>query len=87
MSSAPQHVMASNWEQLVRYGAASLPTCACPTLLIDARYPTRTEEQLRKALPNLRIGTTPGLSHFSHLEDPSLVNGMIEQFLDAHGLR
>lgn len=85
MSSAPQHVMASSWEHLIRYGVGAHQVCTHPTLLIDARYPrwAEDEEQLRATLPSLEIETTPGLGHFNHLEDPELVNGMIEGFLST----
>jgi pimeloyl-ACP methyl ester carboxylesterase len=82
MSSAPQHVMASAFENLFSFDhAAAAAACSVPWLFINAAYPPDHLARLREASPQVAIGQTVGAGHFSQLEVPEQVNAMLERFL------
>jgi len=85
MSSAPQHVMSSAFdEHLLRWdGEAAMAACRVPTLYIGATQPLSDVARLREACPDLVVGQTVGAGHFNNQEVPDQVNAMIERFLAA----
>ena len=82
MASAPQHVMASAFEQLFAFDhAVAAAACTVPWLFINAVQPPDYLARLREACPHITIGQTVGAGHFNQLEVPDQVNGMLERFL------
>jgi pimeloyl-ACP methyl ester carboxylesterase len=83
MSSAPQHVMASAFENTTfRYdSAAAIVACKVPFLVLIASQPLSDLARLRELCPHAIIGQTVGAGHFHQLEVPEQVNAMIERFL------
>jgi pimeloyl-ACP methyl ester carboxylesterase len=86
MTSAPQHVMVSSMENIIRDRSALATAVQCPALEIDAHHSLNNPEKLRAAMPSLEVEATPGLGHFNHLEGPDQVNSIIERFLARHGM-
>jgi pimeloyl-ACP methyl ester carboxylesterase len=82
MSSAPQHVMASAFEQIFAFDhAAAAAACTVPWLFINTAHPPEYLSRLREACPQVTIGQTVGAGHFSQLEVPEQVNAMLDRFL------
>jgi pimeloyl-ACP methyl ester carboxylesterase len=83
MSSAPQHVMASAFENTTfRYdSAAAVAACKVPFLVLIAAQPLSDLARLRELCPHAVVGQTVGAGHFHQLEVPEQVNVMIERFL------
>ncbi len=81
MSSAPQHVMASAFENIFGDTAATVATCKVPLLILMAAQPLSDVARLRQVCPNVVIGQTVGAGHFHQLEVPEQVNAMIDRFL------
>ncbi|MFI5394782.1 MAG: alpha/beta fold hydrolase [Candidatus Binatia bacterium] len=82
MSRAPQHVMASAFENIVRFDQAG-PAAACkvPWLALFATHVFTDMPRLRAVCPHVITGQTVGAGHFHQLEVPEQVNAMIERFL------
>jgi pimeloyl-ACP methyl ester carboxylesterase len=83
MSSAPQYVMASAFENINILHDTVGPASACkvPLLILMAAQPLSDVVRLREACPHAIIGQTVGAGHFHQLEVPDQVNAMIERFL------
>ncbi len=91
MSSAPQHVMASAWEHVWAFDAASaLSRLSTPALYIGGGAPLGpdgasaalgTLEAIRAQNPRVVIGQTIGAGHFNQLDAADQVNAMIARFL------
>ena len=83
MSSAPQHVMASAFENInLHYDTtAAVAQCQVPLLVLLAAQPLSDIARLREVNPKAVIGQTVGAGHFHQLEVPEQVNAMIERFL------
>jgi len=83
MSSAPQHVMSSAFDQhiLLWDGAAAAARCKVPALYIGAATPLSDVNRFRELCPQLMVGQTVGAGHFNNQEVPEQVNAMIERFL------
>ncbi len=81
MSSAPQHVMASAFENIFIDTVAIVATCKVPLLILMAAQPLSDVVRLRQVCPNVVIGQTVGAGHFHQLEVPDQVNAMIDRFL------
>ena len=82
MSSAPQHVMASAFENLFSFDhATAAAKCHVPWLLLYAQQPISDLARLRALCPQLMTGQTVGAGHFQPLEVPEQINSMIERFL------
>ncbi len=81
MSSAPQHVMASAFENIFIDTVATVATCKVPLLILMAAQPLSDVTRLRQVCPNVVIGQTVGAGHFHQLEVPEQVNAMIDRFL------
>jgi pimeloyl-ACP methyl ester carboxylesterase len=85
MSSAPQHVMSSAFdEHILRWdGAAAMAACQVPALYIGAAQPLSDVARLRELCSQLVVGQTVGAGHFNNQEVPDQVNAMIERFLET----
>jgi len=81
MSSAPQHVMASAFENIFIDTVAIVATCKVPLLILMAAQPLSDVVRLRQVCSNVVIGQTVGAGHFHQLEVPDQVNAMIDRFL------
>ncbi len=82
MASAPQYVMASAFENIVRFDhAAAATACAVPWLALFAAHMFTDVARLRALCPHVITGQTVGAGHFHQLEVPEQVNAMIERFL------
>jgi pimeloyl-ACP methyl ester carboxylesterase len=83
MTAAPQHVLASAFEQAWACDlAAAAAACTVPALYIQADGQRGRElERFGQLCPQLAIGRTVGAGHFHQLEVPGQVNAMIERFL------
>jgi pimeloyl-ACP methyl ester carboxylesterase len=83
MSSAPQHVMSSAFDQHMLWwdGAAAAAACKVPALYIGAATPMADVDRFRELCPQLMVGQTVGAGHFNNQEVPEQVNAMIERFL------
>jgi pimeloyl-ACP methyl ester carboxylesterase len=82
MASAPQHVMASAFEQIFAWDDdEALPKVTCPVLNIQAAGPLNELPRFQQLCPQLINGQTVGAGHFNQLEVPDQVNAMIERFL------
>jgi pimeloyl-ACP methyl ester carboxylesterase len=82
MSSAPQHVMASAFDEIFSWDSvAAASACKVPALLINAASPLAQVERFRELCPQLVVGQTVGAGHFHQLEVPDQVNAMIERFV------
>jgi pimeloyl-ACP methyl ester carboxylesterase len=83
MSSAPQHVMSSAFDQhiLLWDGGAAAAACKVPALYIGAATPLADVNRFRELCPQLMVGQTVGAGHFNNQEVPEQVNAMIERFL------
>ena len=81
MSSAPQHVMASAFENIFIDTAAAVATCKVPLLILMAAQPLSDVIRLRQVCPDVVIGQTVGAGHFHQLEVPEQINAMINRFL------
>jgi pimeloyl-ACP methyl ester carboxylesterase len=83
MSSAPQHVMSSSFDEhiLLWDGAAAAAACKAPALYIGAAAPLSDVNRFRELCPQLMVGQTVGAGHFNNQEVPEQVNAMIERFL------
>lgn len=82
MSSAPQHVMASAFEQIFACDTAgAVAACTVPLLVLSAARFLSDLPRLRELCPHVVTGQTVGAGHFHQLEVPEQVNTMIERFL------
>ncbi len=82
MSSAPQHVMASAFENMFAFDhEAAASACKVPWLALYAGHITTDLVRLRSLCPQVVVGQTVGAGHFQQLEVPEQVNAMIERFL------
>jgi pimeloyl-ACP methyl ester carboxylesterase len=82
MSQAPQHVMASAFENIFAWdGEAAARGCTVPVLNICAAGPLTDLNRFRELCPQLVNGQTVGAGHFHQLEVPEQVNAMIDRFL------
>jgi pimeloyl-ACP methyl ester carboxylesterase len=82
MSNAPQHVMASVFEQVFAFDhEAAARACRVPFLYIAGDPPQADLEKLRGACPGLVFGQTVGAGHFHQLEVPEQVNAMLDRFI------
>jgi len=81
MSAAPQHVMASAFENTLSESTAAIAACKVPLLVLLAAEPLSDVSRLRQVCPRVVIGQTVGAGHFHQLEVPEQVNAMIERFL------
>jgi pimeloyl-ACP methyl ester carboxylesterase len=82
MSQAPQHVMASAFENIFSWdGEAAARGCTVPVLNICAAGPLTDLTRFRELCPQLVNGQTVGAGHFHQLEVPEQVNAMIDRFL------
>ena len=81
MSAAPQHVMASAFENIFGDTVATAAACKVPLLILMAAEPLSDVVRLRQVCPNVVIGQTVGAGHFHQLEVPDQVNAMIDRFL------
>jgi pimeloyl-ACP methyl ester carboxylesterase len=79
--SAPQHVVASAWEECYFAYDTAAAACGVPLLYIDAGIPNTDLSRFGELCPGLVIGKTVGSGHFVQLEVPEQVNAMIERFL------
>jgi pimeloyl-ACP methyl ester carboxylesterase len=82
MSSAPQHVMSSVFEQVFALDhEAAARACRVPFLYIAADPAQADLEKLREACRGLVTGQTVGAGHFHQLEVPEQVNAMLDRFI------
>jgi pimeloyl-ACP methyl ester carboxylesterase len=82
MASAPQHVMISALEGILRWdGEAAAQTCSGPALNLSAAHPANDLARLQELCPQWVMGQTVGAGHFHQLEVPEQVNAMVERFL------
>jgi pimeloyl-ACP methyl ester carboxylesterase len=82
MSSAPQRVMASAFEDLFAYdGAAAAAACRAPVLYVAAAHPMADLARFRELCPQLVTGQAVGAGHYFQLEVPEQVNAMIDRFV------
>jgi pimeloyl-ACP methyl ester carboxylesterase len=87
MLAHPRHVMASAWEQLrMVNGGESARACTVPALFVNASHWRPELGRFRELCPQLVLGQTVGAGHFSMIEAPEQVNGMIERFLAMSSL-
>jgi pimeloyl-ACP methyl ester carboxylesterase len=82
LSSLPQHVTLSAWEQhlLVWDGEEAAAACRVPALLISSGTPLSDISRFQELTPQLVTGQTVA-GHFITLFVPEQVNAMIERFL------
>jgi pimeloyl-ACP methyl ester carboxylesterase len=82
MSSAPQHVMASAFENMFTFDHESAAAaCKVPWLALYAGHVTTDLARLRALCPQVITGQTVGAGHFPQLEVPEQINAMIARFL------
>ncbi len=82
MSAAPQHVMASAFEQLFSWdGEGGALASTVPVLNLTAAHSLNDLGALQALCPQWQYGQTVGAGHFHQLEVPEQVNGMIDRFL------
>ncbi|HVN84159.1 MAG TPA: alpha/beta hydrolase [Candidatus Binatia bacterium] len=82
MAQAPQHVMASAFENIFAFDhAQAAAACKIPWLALYAADPISDLVRLRQLCPQLVVGQTVGAGHFHQLEVPEQVNAMIARFL------
>jgi pimeloyl-ACP methyl ester carboxylesterase len=87
MNSAPQHVMASAFENMFAPDHAALAAaCRVPWLALYAAHPATDLLELRRRCPHVVTGQTVGAGHFPQLEVPEQVNTMIMRFLVVGGI-
>jgi pimeloyl-ACP methyl ester carboxylesterase len=87
MSAAPQHVMASCFEEMFAFDhEAVAAACRVPMLYVAAENLLSDLGRLRSIRPEVVLGRTVGVGHFHQLEAPDQVNPMIERFLATRGL-
>jgi hypothetical protein len=79
LSSLPQHVTLSAWEQhlLVGDGEEAAAACRVPALLISSGTPLSDISRFQELTPQLVTGQTVGAGHFITLFVPEQVNAMI----------
>jgi pimeloyl-ACP methyl ester carboxylesterase len=82
MSTCPQEVMASCFEQLFAWdGAAAAAGAMVPVLFIAAHAVAPDMVRFKELCPQLVTGQTVGAGHFNQLLVPDQVNSMVDQFL------
>lgn len=82
MSTAPQHVMLSAFENIFGFDhAAAAAACKVPWLSLYAAQQVGDLARLRQICPQVITGQTVGAGHFHQLEVPDQVNAMIARFL------
>jgi pimeloyl-ACP methyl ester carboxylesterase len=83
MTSAPQHVMTSAFDNhLVHWdGSTAASACKVPALYIGAENFITDVPRFRELCPQLVVGQTVGAGQFNNQEVPDQVNAMIERFL------
>jgi pimeloyl-ACP methyl ester carboxylesterase len=82
MSSAPQHVMASAFENIFTFDhEAAAAACKVPWLMLYPGHVTTDLARLHTLCPHVTTGQTVGAGHFQQLEVPEQVNAMIARFL------
>ena len=58
-----------------------------PTLIVvgeeDALTPPKLSEEMRELIPNARLEHVPRCGHMATMEQPAIVNGLLERFLSA----
>jgi pimeloyl-ACP methyl ester carboxylesterase len=85
MASAPQHVLVSSLEQMLRWdGTAAAPAGRVPVLCVSADRPLNDLPRLQELCPHWIYGQTVGAGHFHQLLVPEQVNAMIERFLAVY---
>jgi pimeloyl-ACP methyl ester carboxylesterase len=82
MLSTPQHVMASEWEELRSFDSETAArACVVPALYVGSDGPVADMRRLHELSPNVMLAQTAGAGHFHQLEVPDQINAMIERFL------
>ena len=82
MCTAPQHVLASAYEQMFTWdGAAAAQACRVPVLNLSTARTPNDNARLTELCPQVVHGQTVGTGHFHQLEAPDQVNAMIDRFL------
>jgi pimeloyl-ACP methyl ester carboxylesterase len=85
MSSTPQHVTVSAFEDMEAYDPTEAGRAlAVPGLYVEANEPQPRSDMVRlqEMMPQLLTGKTVGSGHFCQPEVPEQVNAMIDRFLD-----
>jgi pimeloyl-ACP methyl ester carboxylesterase len=82
MNRTPQHVLASTLvEHIVRYDATSAAAaCGTPVAYIASENALADLHRFRELCPQLKVGQTLGVGHFSTLLAPAQINAMLETF-------
>jgi pimeloyl-ACP methyl ester carboxylesterase len=81
MCSAPQHVLASTYEQMFTWDGAAAQACRVPVLNLSTAKSPNDNARLTELCPQVVHGQTVGTGHFNQLEVPDQVNAMIDHFL------
>jgi pimeloyl-ACP methyl ester carboxylesterase len=88
MARVPPETYRAAMEALVRFDArASLPSIACPTLLLagedDSSAPPRVMERMAAKIAGAEFICIPGMGHLGNLEQPEAFNAAIARFLQS----
>jgi pimeloyl-ACP methyl ester carboxylesterase len=82
MSTCPQEVMVSSFEQLFAWDAAAAAVGAkVPVLFIAAHVVAPDMVRFKELCPQLVTGQTVGAGHFNQLLVPDQVNSMVDRFV------
>jgi pimeloyl-ACP methyl ester carboxylesterase len=84
-AGAPQHVVASLFEDLFKCDtAAAAAACTVPVMYVSAADVHVDLVRFRELCPQLMTGQTVGSGHYHQLEVPEQINAMIDRFLAMH---
>jgi len=82
MSSSPQHVTVSVFENILKWNRiGEILSCRLPLAYIGAARPVTDLARLNEAGSNWLTLQIPGVGHFLQLEAPDEVNNAIDRFL------
>lgn len=80
----PAYVLQSSFEQMADASTWKVSKISVPLLMIKQNNPAWSEEEYVKQLqPKAIYKEMPGVGHFIHLEKPSEVNALLNEFLNS----
>lgn len=87
MLRTPRHVLASLYEEALRWDAqAAMDAFSAPLLYVQAEHRRTDLAALRASCPQLVTGQVVGSGHFLTLTVPEQVNAMMDRFLEMNGV-
>jgi hypothetical protein len=79
MQATPQHVAVSLVEQMVAYDSlAAIASARVPVMIVGGAVDISSLLNVR---PDVAVRPAVGTSHYGHLDEPDVLNGLINEML------